>query len=55
MKIAITIVGLIVICISGLYFLSIEPEPTIEDLEDNDTGFTRHETEERLRSIGYVQ
>ena len=55
MKIVITIVGLVVIGLGGLYFLSADPEPTIEDLADTDTGFTRHETEERLRRIGYVQ
>ena len=55
MKIAFTIVGLIVIGLGGFYFLSSDPEPTVEDLADTDTGFTRHETEERLRRIGYVQ
>lgn len=29
------------------------PEPTLE--KDTDTGLTRHETEELMRTIGYVQ
>ncbi|MCB9779521.1 MAG: hypothetical protein H6742_13240 [Alphaproteobacteria bacterium] len=31
-----------------------EPEPDPTDVED-DTGFTRHETEDLMREIGYVQ
>lgn len=33
-----------------------EPEPEPEEVaEDKDTGFTRDETEELMRTIGYVQ
>lgn len=32
-----------------------EPEPEPEALEDTDTGMTRHETEELMRTIGYIQ
>ena len=38
----------------GFLYFSPEPAP-IEEKEDSDTGFTRHETEELMRSIGYVQ
>ena len=55
MKTALSIIGLAITCLVGLYFLFPEPEPESETVEDADTGFTRHETEERLRSIGYVQ
>ena len=36
-------------------FVYFAPTQPIEDKKDNDTGFTRHETEELMRSIGYVQ
>ncbi len=35
------------------YFWPEEPEP--ESLEDKDTGLTRDQTEEMMRTIGYVQ
>ena len=55
MKTALSIIGLALTCLIGLYFFLQDPEPDTETIEDTDTGFTRHETEERLRSIGYVQ
>ena len=55
MKTALSIIGLALTCLIGLYFFLQDPEPDAETIEDTDTGFTRHETEERLRSIGYVQ
>lgn len=32
-----------------------EPEPEPEALEDKDTGLDRNETEELMRTIGYIQ
>lgn len=32
-----------------------EPEPEPEALEDKDTGLDRFETEELMRTIGYIQ
>ncbi len=32
-----------------------EPDPEEDVAEDKDTGFTRDQTEELMRTIGYVQ
>ena len=37
----------------SMYDPEIEPAPMEE--KDTDTGLTRHETEELMRTIGYVQ
>ena len=47
---------LLIVVASGIGYALYEPEtetPITE--EDSDTGLTRHETEELMRTIGYVQ
>lgn len=48
---------LFVIIVGGIGFVLYTPEPEPEPIEepDTDTGLTRHETEELMRTIGYVQ
>ena len=53
MKIFITLGTLLLLTGIG-YFLFAPPEE-IEPKIDTDTGYTRHETEELMRTIGYVQ
>ena len=53
MKIVLPILG--VFLVGGVFYFWFEEEPEPEVLEDTDTGFTRHETEELMRTIGYVQ
>ena len=47
---------LLIVIVGGISYALYEPEteaPITE--EDSDTGLTRHETEELMRTIGYVQ
>ena len=48
---------LLVVIVGGIGYAIYEPEPDTLPVEekDTDTGLTRHETEELMRTIGYVQ
>ena len=47
---------LFLLIVGGIVFaLRPKPEPEVILPKDTDTGFTRHETEELMRTIGYVQ
>lgn len=48
---------LLLIIAGSIGYALYEPESDISDIEekDSDTGLTRHETEELMRTIGYVQ
>ena len=47
---------LFIIIAGGISYTVYEPETEIPPTEeDADTGLTRHETEELMRTIGYVQ
>ena len=47
----------LVLCIGGVaaWAMWSEPEPEPEPVVDGDTGMTRAETEDLMRTIGYVQ
>lgn len=48
---------LLIVVVGGISYAIYEPEidsPPTEE-KDSDTGLTRHETEELMRTIGYVQ
>jgi hypothetical protein len=51
------VLGVMVLISGGVYLLwpEPEPEPEPEALEDKDTGLDRFETEELMRTIGYIQ
>ena len=51
-QIFMVILGLVVLLLVGLAFRPKDDEPLSKD---TDTGFTRFETEELMREIGYVQ
>ena len=55
--IVVAVLGVLALIGGGAYLLWPEPEPEPEPaaLEDNDTGMTRFETEELMRTIGYIQ
>ena len=53
MKFFITIGVLFILAITGYFVYT--PPTEIDEKTDTDTGFTRHETEEMMRQIGYVQ
>ena len=49
------LLGGMVLVGGGAYLLWPKPEPEPAALEDNDTGMTRFQTEELMRTIGYIQ
>ena len=53
MKFYITIGVIFILAFVG--YIMYTPPAEIEEKVDTDTGFTRHETEEMMRQIGYVQ
>jgi hypothetical protein len=53
MKVVLSLLFLIII--GSIGFILLEPEPEPEETSEKDTGMTRHETEELMRTIGYVQ
>ena len=48
---------LFIVIVGGIGYAVYEPEkaPLPIEEKDTDTGLTRHETEELMRTIGYVQ
>ena len=53
MKFYITLGVIFILAFVGYFMLT--PPEKIEEKTDTDTGYTRHETEEMMRQIGYVQ